>query len=347
MLPYVNIGSTILYDGTISTSPSIANFACVNSTNLVGNIGYFKITQPGTMWIVSTPSSGPSFTRRIGQAIQGADCNILRDGFVHFYKLAIPQPGETLAVSYRVATPSVARFASPTEGQQGGSGAPAVSQWVGHVAHPPARSSVDCENACQAVLNFSSSPAAVWKGEYSYYNLQNQQDIWPGDALDFSSASAGLDASVIVRLVTIRSTSSCPEVLGYTVQFANEWAEALALKLTDTISPDVILPAAPKLTLGDYLANLNALQVTSITKTAITVNANIAAPVNGGFEVRSRDYTFGAAAHEDLVLRSPAPNFTITRSADEEQFYIRMYDGSTPPIYSRLSSAIFTNVATS
>lgn len=347
LLPYVNIGSTILYDGTISTSPSIANFACVNSTNLVGSIGYFKITQPGTMWIVSTPSSGPSFTRRIGQAIQGADCNILRDGFVHFYKLAIPQPGETLAVSYRVATPSVARFANPSEGQQGGSGAPAVSQWVGHVAHPPARSSVDCENACQAVLNFSSDPAAVWKGEYSYYNLQNQQDIWPGDALDFSSASAGLDASVIVRSVTIRSTSSCPEVLGYAVQFANEWAEALALKLTDTISPDVILPAAPKLTLGNYLANLNALQVTSITKTAITVNANITAPVNGGFEVRSRDYTFGAATHEDLVLRSPVPNFTITRSADEEQFYIRMYDGSTPPIYSRLSSAIFTNVATS
>ena len=84
LLPYVNIGSTILYDGSLGTSPAIASFACVNSLNLTGNVGYFTVKQPGTLWIVSTPSGGTAFTRRIGLANQGADCNILRDGFLHF-----------------------------------------------------------------------------------------------------------------------------------------------------------------------------------------------------------------------------------------------------------------------
>ena len=206
---------------------------------------------------------------------------------------------------------------------------------------------MDCENACQALLNFSANPSAAWKGTYSYYNLQNQSDIWPGDALNFSSSAAGFNVNVIVRKVTVESTSSSPEVLNYIVEFANDWAETIAMELTDAISPDVYLPQEPEITPGPYLANLNALQVTSISTTAITVNANITPPANGGFEVRSRDYTFGASVNEDLVLRSPVANFIITRSADEEQFYIRMYDGSKPPLYSRLSSAIFTNIAIS
>lgn len=347
LLPYVNIGSTVLYDGSVSSSPAIATFACVNSLNLQGSVGYFKITQPGTMWIVSTPSSGSSFTRRIGPANAGADCNVLRDGFIHFYKLGTPQPGETLAVTYRVAAPSVARMAISTSGQESGTGVPAVSQWVGRVVHPPARSSVDCENACQAVLNFSSDAEAGWKGEYRYYNLQNGADVWPGDALNFSSQGAGLTADVIVRAVKIEATSSSPEVLNYTIEFANDWAEALSMKLSDAAPVDAVLPSEPELKAGNYLANLNALAVTSVTKTAIGVNANATVPANGGFEVRSRDNTFGAESREGLVLRSPTTNFTITRAADEEQFYIRMYDGSTPPVYSRLSSAIFTNVPTS
>ncbi|MHB1937419.1 MAG: hypothetical protein ACYCOR_12650 [Acidobacteriaceae bacterium] len=347
LLPYVNIGSTILYDGAIAASPAIASFACVNSLNLQGNVGYFRVTQPGTLWIVSTPSTGASFTRRIGSNTQGADCNVRRDGFLHFYKLAIPQPGEMLAVTYRVAAPSVARFANNTIPQPGGTGTPSVSQWVGHIVRPPARSSVDCENACQALLNFSSNPAAAWKGTYSYRNLQDQADIWPGDALNFNSSASGLNVNVIVRQVKIESTSSSPEVLNYAVEFANDWAETIAMELTHAISRDVYLPQEPQTTAGAYLENLNALQVSSVSATSIAVNTGVTPPSNGGFEVRSRDYTFGPTGGEDLVLRSPVPNFTITRSADEEQFFIRMYDGSAPPLYSRLSSAIFTNVPNS
>jgi hypothetical protein len=34
----------------------------------------------------------------------------------------------------------------------------------------------------------------------------------------------------------------------------------------------------------------------------------------------------------------------LPRAAEIEQFFVRMYDGSTPPLYSRVSAAIFTDV---
>lgn len=343
LAPYMNVGSTILYDGSIPSSPPIATFASINSLNLTGSVGYFKVKQPGTLWVVSTPASGSPFTRRIGGATQGADCNVFRNGFLHFYKLAIPQPGEILAVTYRTAAPSVARFAVAPDTNIS-STLPPVSQWVGHVERPAARSSVDCENACRALLNFSVNSSAGWKGSYSNYNLQDGQDIWPGDVLDFHSATTGLNGDVVVRRVRIESTSSFPEVLHYDITFANDWADSISLRLTSDIAPDAILPATPQKTPANYLPNLIGLEVTSATASTITVNTNQAPPTNGGFEVRSRDYTFGATIHDNLVLRSSSPSFTIARSADEEQYYIRMYDGSTPPLYSRVSSSIFTNI---
>ncbi len=60
--------------------------------------------------------------------------------------------------------------------------------------------------------------------------------------------------------------------------------------------------------------------------------------------MRRRDWSFGPGTDSNLVLRSPVSNFTIPREAAMEQYYIRLYDASTPPNYSRFSSAIFVNV---
>ncbi len=92
------------------------------------------------------------------------------------------------------------------------------------------------------------------------------------------------------------------------------------------------------------LANLNQLAVTLVNGSVIQIAANATPPSGGGFEVRRRDWSFTAGAGPDLVLRSPVPNFTIPRQAAMEQYYIRMYDGSTPPNYSRFSSAVFVNL---
>ena len=67
--------------------------------------------------------------------------------------------------------------------------------------------------------------------------------------------------------------------------------------------------------------------------------------------MRRRDGGFGTGANAtgsaDLVLRSPVRGFIIPRAAFNETFFIRMYDGSTPPLYSRWSAAIATSLPTS
>ena len=70
----------------------------------------------------------------------------------------------------------------------------------------------------------------------------------------------------------------------------------------------------------------------------------MAPPAGGGFEVRRRDGGFGAAVDQDLVLRSPVRSFSIPRAAQVEQYFVRMYDASTPPVYSRFSAAVFTDI---
>jgi hypothetical protein len=60
--------------------------------------------------------------------------------------------------------------------------------------------------------------------------------------------------------------------------------------------------------------------------------------------VRRSDGQFGVGVDAaDLVLRSPVRSFTVPRAAQVERFYVRMYDGSSPPLYSRFSSAVFVN----
>ena len=46
----------------------------------------------------------------------------------------------------------------------------------------------------------------------------------------------------------------------------------------------------------------------------------------------------------DLVVRGPEPVMTFARENPADRFYIRMYDGSTPPNYSEFSTALFINL---
>ena len=91
---------------------------------------------------------------------------------------------------------------------------------------------------------------------------------------------------------------------------------------------------------GLVLANLQQLAVTSVTETALQVDAGTAPPAGGGFEVRRRDGGFGEGG-VDLVLRSSVRSFSIPRAAQVERYYVRMYDASG--MYSRFSSAVFVN----
>jgi hypothetical protein len=339
----VNALSTVLYDGTLTASPSLCTFVAINSTGLQGSVGYFRVTQPGTAWVTSQAAAGTLFTRRIGLAADGAECHVEKGGKLRFYKAAAPAAGELVRVTYRSSHGSIARLAnaSAPAGQFG--------FWAGKVHQPAARTSEDCENAAAAVLAFSADPAATLGGKYAMLNAQQTLDVWPGDALSISATfpTGAQTLQVIVRAVKVDVDASAPELAAYEIAFANDWAEALSVKLTNGLTNSAQVPVAALSAPGLVAANLPRLAVTGLSAGSVAVSANVTVPAGGGIEVRRRDGNFGARPQQDLVLRSTTPDFTLPRSADNEQFFVRLYDGSAPPRYSRFSSAIFIDAPVS
>jgi hypothetical protein len=338
-----NTPATVLYDGSVVSSPASCNFVAVNSVQLFGSIGYCRVTQTGSTWVVSTLPSGVKMTRLAGVAGEGVDCKISATGKVTFFAGRVPIAGELVTVTYRGQQRAVARLEDPASvAAEAAGGVPGTAQWLGKVLKPAARSSVDCESAALAVLSFSASRAAAAAGTYT---AVNPVDVWPGDVL--AVTSGGQTMNVVVRRVDIVDGMACPEVLTYRMAFANDWAEGLGLTLSEAIAADALLPQTALSAPGNVLANLQQLQVVSATGTALQVDAGMAPPTGGGFEVRRRDGDFGPGVDQDLVLRSPVRSFSIPREGQVEHYYVRMYDGSTPPVYSRFSSAVFTDLPVS
>jgi hypothetical protein len=338
-----NTPATVLYDGVVASSPASCSFVAVNSVQLYGSMGYCRVTQAGSAWIVSTLPSGATETRLIGVAGEGVDCQVSGTGLVTFLAGRVPVAGEFVTVTYRDDTRAVARLQdSAGVAAEAAGGMPGTSCWLGKVLQPSARSSVDCECAAQAILSFAASRAAAIAGSYE---VTNPADIWPGDVLVLTAN--GTTTSVVVRRVTVTDGMASPEVLAYRIEFANDWAEGLGLKLSEAIAADALLPLTALDAPGNVLANLQQLQVVSSTGTALQLDAGMAPPAGGGFEVRRRDWDFGPGVDQDLVLRSPVRSFSIPREGQVEQYYVRMFDASTPPLYSRFSSAVFTDLPVS
>ena len=342
-----NTPATVLYDGGVASSPGSCSFAAVNSVQLFGSMGYCRVTQTGSGWVVSTLPSGAKTTRLIGVAGEGVDCKISVSGKVTFFAGRVPVAGELVTVTYRTRQRAVARLEDAASvAAEAAGGMPGTAQWLGKVLKPPARSSMDCESAAEAVLSFASSREAALSGSYE---MVNPADVWPGDVLALSTTNQ--TTSVLVRRVQIVDGMASPEMLTYKMAFANDWAEGLGLTLSETIAVDALLPetaqSSPLPAGSNVPANLQQLQVVSATGAALQVDAGTDAPAGGGFEVRRRDGSFGPGVDQDLVLRSPVRSFSIPREGQIERYYVRMYDASTPPLYSRFSSAVFTDLPVS
>lgn len=339
-----NTPATVLYDGAVASSPASCSLVAVNSVGLVGSVGYCRATQTGSVWVVSTLANGTKQTRLIGVAGEGVDCEMSSAGKVTFFAGRVPVAGETVTVMYRARQRAVTRLANAASVAAEAAGSvPGTARWLGKVVRPPARSSVDCESAAAAVLSFATSRAAAIAGKYTAVNPA--EDIWPGDVLALTRG--GVTTHVVVRAVEIGDGAALPEMLTYRIAFANDWAEALGMKLSESIAADALLPVTALSAPGAVLANLQALQLTSATTTALQIDAGVAPPAGGGFEVRRRDGGFGASVDQDLVLRSAVRSFSIPREAQVERYYVRMYDGSTPPVYSRFSSGVLVNLPVS
>jgi len=332
----------MLYDGNIASLPGVCNVVAASSINLIGTMRALNLTNLGSGWVVSTPSNGGPFTRTVGTTGEAAQCQLERTGKLVFYTGYTPGAGEQIAVSYRTTGRAVGRAVN-TGSQQAlaQAGMPAEATWIGSVTNPPARSSADCRNAALVMELAAGGVSALWSGTYKGNRLSFTADVWPGDALLLNAPSANLNAQVVVRAVTVSYRASYPDLAEYAIAFANDWADDLAIKTSASVPADAWLPVpiAPK-----YLANLTGLTVTALTGSTVTINAGVTPPSGGGFEIRTRDFVFMPGEDPSLVMRATQPNMTLFRITSNDRFYIRMFDGSTPPNYSEFSTALFINL---
>jgi hypothetical protein len=75
----------------------------------------------------------------------------------------------------------------------------------------------------------------------------------------------------------------------------------------------------------------------------VSIDAGSAPISGGGFEVRWSDTGWGQANDRNLVGRFGTQTFTVPRLSKAQGYFLRQYDASVPPKYSRVSSALFVN----
>ena len=241
----VNQPTIVLYDGSVSPAPAMCVVAAVNSPAFTGSVQSVSLDQTGTAWVTSLQTGGSPFTRRLGLATIDADCKLASTGKLDFYPTSVPLNGELVTVTYRVAGMSVARlFNAASVVAQGTAVVPGVSRWIGSVVQPKARSSRDCENAALALLAVSTSADAGLAGTYTAQNVQQGSDVWPGDSLAIESIALGVNTHVIVRSVTMKTAAAVPELVTYSIEFANDWAVDLSVKTSDAVPKTTWLPQA-------------------------------------------------------------------------------------------------------
>jgi hypothetical protein len=273
---------------------------------------------------------------------EAGECQLGRTGTVAFFSGFVPMAGEQIAVSYRTMGRAIGRAVNTTSQQElATAGLPSIATWMGSVTNPPARSSADCRNAAATIVEASASVSALWSGAYKAPQSSFSSDVWPGDALQLDVPSLALNLQVVVRAVKLTYASSYPELVTYEISFANDWADDLAITTSRTVPADAWLPAPIAPTV---LPNLVNLAVTAMSGTAVTISTGTAPPASGGFEIRRRDFGFMAGEDPDLVMRGTQQTMTFARTSGNDRFYIRMYDGSTPPNYSEHSTALFINM---
>ncbi len=331
-----------LYDGSIASLPGTCMVVAASSVSLVGTMRALNLISLGSGWVVTSPVNGSLSTRRVGTTAQSAECHLENTGKLVFYTGFAPAVGEQIAVSYRTVGRAVGRSVNSTSQESlAQANLPTIATWVGSVTNPPALSSQDCRNAAFAIEQAAASVSALWSGTYKGTRASFAADVWPGDALLLNAPSANLDAQVVIRAVKVSYRSTYPDSVEYAITFANDWADDLAIKTSATVPADTWLPAAIA---PAYLPNLNGLALAALSGSSVTVTTGATAPSGGGFEIRRRDYAFMPGEDPDLVMRGSQQTMTFSRVSASDRFYIRIYDGATPPNYSEFSAALFFNL---
>jgi hypothetical protein len=337
--------ATVLYDGVIAGAPGFCTYALVNAINLQCSIAYTYVAHISLAEVRTALPNASYVTQLVGSLSEGAECEIASSTTLDFYPQYVPALNTLIVASYRGSGRAIAEVVNSASVAGLAQGADNGSRGVVRtVKAPSARTQADCENAALAMLD--DGVGVAWLGTYQTWSdflPGGASDIFPGDALVVNVPSRNAVFSAIVRTVSIDVVDPADDRGMYDIEFANDAAAQLAMQETTgaTTVPLQDMPVA--LSTGQvgayYLANLTDAQITQVTSTTVQVDVGVA-PGSGGIEVRAHDFGWGVSNDRNLLGRFTTQTFTLPRLARTQNYFLRLYDGSFPPRYSRYSAAL-------
>jgi hypothetical protein len=336
--------ASVLYDGVFSNAPDFCTYALVNAASLQCSIAFTRLIDAVDTEVRSALPGQSYVTQLVGALSDGAQCTVTSSAELEFYSAYVPAANQQIAVRYRGQGRAVARVVDPAsiatlqlgidDGSRGA---------VRHVTLPPARTAADCENAALALFDDSTTPA--WRGEYQIWSdflPGAAADIFPGDALSVNVPSRNAAFAAIVRQVDIAVKDLADEHCRYEISFASDGAVPLGFEFAAALTKTPLdVTELTNSQVGNYyLADLTDAQITQVTSTTLNVDAGILPVFDGGFEVRWSDAGWGPDNDRNLVGRFTTQTFTIPRLSQVQNCYLQQYDASSPPRYSRHTTAL-------
>jgi hypothetical protein len=338
--------ATVLYDDVITSAPGFCTYALVNAANMQCSVAYTYVAHISLAEVRTALPSANYVTQLVGALSDGAACEITSDPSLDFYPQYVPALNQLIVASYRGAGRAVAQVENEASVLSLQNGADDGTRGTVRVAKmPAARTDVDCENAALAILDDATGTA--WSGIYETWSdfLPGAAgDIFPGDAITVNVPSRGASFVGIVRQVEMQVADPADDRSFYTIGFANDLASPLALEYAASATTIALQDMPPLLQTAQvgayYQIDLTEAQITAVTSTTVEVDAGMAPPSGCGIEVRENDYGWGQANDRNLLGRFSTETFSLARLAETQDYFLRLYDSSSPPKYSRYSAAL-------
>ncbi|MGA2356856.1 MAG: hypothetical protein ABSG02_20370 [Terriglobales bacterium] len=335
--------ATVLFDDVIPDAPGYCTYALINAGSIQCSLAFTYIWLPVDALVRSTLPGEEPVTILTGSLLDGAQCQVTTSPALEFYPEYIPAANELIEVSYRGQGHAIARVidsASIAAQQRGGDDG--VRGSVREVGIPLPRTSADCEIAALALLDDAGQG---WAGEYqawSQFLPGGAADIFPGDGLAVNVPSRVATFAAVVREVDVQIFDIASETSRYTLKFVDAGESSLDFTFVAALMKEtqVLTPIDVTQVGSYYLPDLIDAEVTVVTSTTVTIDVGFTPVAGGGVEVRYSDQGWGAGYNGNLIGRYSNESFALTRYARAQTYFLRSYDGSSPPKYSRCSAAL-------
>jgi hypothetical protein len=335
--------ATVLYDGVITGAPGFCTYALINASNMLCSIAFTYLWLPVDALVRSTLPEEDTVTVLMGSLLDGAECQISSESELEFYPEYIPAANELIEVTYRGQGHAMARVtnsASIAAHQHGGDDG--VRGAVREIGLPIPRTDADCETAALALFDDAGQGRSGEYKAWSQFLPGGAADIFPGDGLAVNVPSRMATFTAIVREVSVEITDIAGENSRYILSFVDAGDPSLDFAfVTALIKQTEVLTPVDVTQVGNiYLADLTDAEVTNVISTTVTIDVGFTPVAGGGIEVRYSDEGWGIGYNGNLIGRFTSSSFSLTRYVQAQDYFLRSYDGSEPPKYSRYSTKL-------